>query len=229
MPGYRDDSRRENGGEINENIGFTIIREDRDNMKIIAAYGSLSGKNTNGFKTMVWPDSSMILSGKPLFLRDDTPCCINMAIGAKIKSVGKSISSKYASRYYDAIAPMVFILPQNVTKELEEGADPKAYELITDYSVVFGNSVKADEIGEKLTLKTDYTSLDDGSSKTRMEMEINNPVEIINAAISEGSRLNTLKTGDIVAFFTGMNTDAILNSLLKVYIEDRFLIETKLK
>lgn len=60
----------------------------------------------------LFPDSAITLPGKPLFLPDFTPSWeAHLLIGVRVSRLGKDISPRFASRYYDAVALLLRFVP----------------------------------------------------------------------------------------------------------------------
>lgn len=198
-------------------------------MKIIAAYKSSGREEPGRLNTMIWPDSAMIRSGKPLFVRDDTTCRIIPGIAAAVKSVGKTIRPKFASRYYDEVAPICFILPLNVAREIEKESDPKACNIVADYSIICGDFIPKETLDENLELSLSSSTLS-GESLINETLYFPNWEATLADAISAASRLNTLKTGDILATIAPLSIEARRDTLLRATFGDAApLIENKIK
>ena len=79
-------------------------------------------------------DSSMLVNRKPFFIPDwsndvrMTPCAV-----LRVSRMGKNIGQKFASRYYDAVAPGLNICAADV---LAQGDGVKAWAF--DYSLPMG-------------------------------------------------------------------------------------------
>ena len=82
-------------------------------------------------------DSSMLVNRKPFFIPDwsndvrMTPCAV-----LRVSRMGKNIGQKFASRYYDAVAPGLNICAADV---LTQGDGVKAWAF--DYSLPMGKFV----------------------------------------------------------------------------------------
>ena len=197
-------------------------------MKIIAVYNDMVSADHIGSKILVWPDSVMIDSGKPLFFPEGNDMLI-LGIGAKIDAVGKSIRPKFAHRYFKDIFPMAFILRQNVARQILIGEDPKACDIVSDYCIIHGTSF-VEDIPDLLKLHLSLSSLKIEEQSFKFDIEIKDTSGRINKAIASASTVNTLKTGDIVAFFSDFATLIEHDSLLRVASSNNnVLIENKLK
>ena len=197
-------------------------------MKIVAVYGKQPEGPQGSDRILVWPDSVLVNTGKPVFL-PDSPRYLILGIGVKIDAVGKSISPRFAKRYYNDFFPMVFFLREDVAAQIMKTEDPYAKDLVEDYSIIQGKIWESMENPESSVLNITFTSLK--SSEVSAETVIANDIEgTIHHAISVASKRNTLKTGDIVACFLKLSVKANPEHLLKITSEDgETLIENKLK
>lgn len=200
-------------------------------MKILAAYSSGQDAGQTMMKIMVWPDSAMIRSGKPVFLHEERGYYGILAIMAKIDAVGKTILPKYAGKYYTDIAPGLFILKENVARDIENHIDPAACDIVEDYSVVCGEWLPLNGNGNDLAFNISLNPLHNSGLDQEIEKNINidNPEGKIGEAVSAASARNTLKTGDSVALLTSMIIPLYPNTLLRIETEGKTLLENKLK
>ena len=203
-------------------------------MKIIASYLSNHSADSTGLNVLVWPDSAMIRSGKPVFLPDDAFYCILLGLGAKIKSVGKSIGRMFASRYYDEVMPVVFILNEDATQKILKREDPSGGEIVADYSVICGNTTilgdPRDIMGTRIeVIINPLPGAEPDTESVNETFGFANVKEAINEAIVEASIKNTLKTGDIVAYLLPRAYNADPETVLRVKMDNETLIENKLK
>lgn len=76
-------------------------------MKIIIVHNNypISSLNNEAPLTVyTLPDTAILKDGKPFFIPDfATPCCLQGHLVVKICRLGRSISERFAHRYYDAI------------------------------------------------------------------------------------------------------------------------------
>lgn len=204
-------------------------------MKTLAAFRRLdnAGK-TDGFGILAWPDSALVKSGKPIFVPDYEAYSAVIGFGVRIKAVGKSIKGKFATRYYDDLLPMAFILPGSSARRVEKGEDPYASEIVADCSVISGDESSAARMLEngELDLEWSLTPLreDDRDTGARSAtIRMSGAEADIRSAIEEASRLNTLKTGDIVAVLIPVEIKIDRDSLLRIKLKGELLLENKLK
>lgn len=202
-------------------------------MKIITVYSTREADGSTGAKCLVWPDSAMVRSGKPVFLRKERGMGLVPGISVRICAVGKSIRPRFASRYYDGVAPLAIIADSRQCGHIAEGKEPESDGLIADYSVVCGDFVKANcADGHMLNLKAQVCPLAFADVKADEEVRTSTmkcTEEAISDAIAFASRLNTLKTGDIVALLSADWLPADADSLLKMSLGENVLMLNKLK
>lgn len=200
-------------------------------MKIIGTYKSESSRDASGLNILVWPDSAMIRSGKPVFIPEGEHR-LAVALAARIDAVGKTISRRFASRYFAEIAPMVFLLPAETADTITRRRDPRASDIVSDYSVICGNfmpAIKLDDPGS-LKFSVSISSLDpENESRICDEIIIENPLTDIYEAIEAASGRNTLKTGDIVGHINDVSFPAREDSVVRIFLNDNILLENKLK
>lgn len=199
-------------------------------MKIIATYNTATSQEQSGRKILVWPDSAMINSGKLLFLPEEPDCFIVAGLGARIKSVGKTIKTRFAPRYYDEIAPLFFILKKNVVNALKEGQDPYACDIVSDFSVIWGEKLNKETVKDSCCFVLEYSDLDRESMEFSEEWLPHEAIEELNESIASASISNTIKTGDIVGFLGKTLIPASHDHLIKVKTDNgKTILETKLK
>lgn len=96
-------------------------------------------------------DSSMLVNRKPFFIPDwsndvrMTPCAV-----LRVSRMGKNIGQKFASRYYDAVAPGLNICAADV---LAQGDGVKAWAF--DYSLPMGKFVDLSQWQEEMIMSFD--------------------------------------------------------------------------
>ena len=130
---------------------------------------------------MVLKGDSCLLNGrKPFFLPEwsqeigVTPCCI-----LRVSRLGKEIAPKFASRYYDAIAPGADFVAMDVLREAQTAGKPWTKALDFDYSLAIGEWITNDEMS---------------AAKLLNDGLIVSPEE----AIAEASKVMTIRQGDLI-------------------------------
>lgn len=67
------------------------------------------------------PDTALLGAKAPFFIPDFAPCCTaNLYLAVRINRLGRSIFSKFAHRYYDAVAPAVHFTANPFLGELQD-------------------------------------------------------------------------------------------------------------
>lgn len=197
-------------------------------MKLMAVYESkgLSGNTTP--KVMVWPDSSIIGTRKPVFVPDDTEYNIHICLAARIDAVGKTVRKKFAHRYYKDVMPVGILLTKEASDKVASLEDPLACETVADYTIIVGQPVKKEENGD-YQLEISRKHLDTESGEEILDI-ITFTKECLEEAIEKSSIKNTLKTGDIIATLSSFRFPALRETLLKVTTNrSNISIENKLK
>lgn len=125
----------------------------------------------------------MILPGHPLFLPDNGESRVARAhIAVRICRLGKNISVKFASRYYDGVTVGLRIVPGgNIYSEMNGVVSAM------DNSSVFGVWCAPDTVATNFCVKVG-----------EQETELNGISSEIEAAIHEISKYMTLKMGDVI-------------------------------
>lgn len=133
----------------------------------------------NGGAEMVLKGDSCLLNGrKPFFVPEwsqeigVTPCMI-----LRVSRLGKEIAPKFASRYYDAVAPGEDFIAMDKARELAAASKPWTPAIAFDYSLAIGEWM---DKGDRLKVIGD-----------RLLMS---PEE----AIEQASKVMTIRQGDLI-------------------------------
>jgi len=133
----------------------------------------------NGGAEMVLKGDSCLLNGrKPFFVPEwsqeigVTPCMI-----LRVSRLGKEIAPKFASRYYDAVAPGEDFIAMDKARELAAAGKPWTPAIAFDYSLAIGEWM---DKGDRLKVIGD-----------RLLMS---PEE----AIEQASKVMTIRQGDLI-------------------------------
>ena len=200
-------------------------------MKIVIAYEANETTSQTGMNILVWPDSAMIRSGKPLFIPDGEMYLLPGFV-ARINSVGKSIRYKFAQRYYDEIAPAAFILPRSAATRIEDRQDPTANDIAADYSIICGDFTECARLYAKpegIRLDIEMARLGSSENVTSESLHIENLEEIINQALVTASVRNTVKTGDLTGFIFDKSFSVVPDTRLTMKIDGKVLMKNNLK
>ena len=200
-------------------------------MKITGFYNRESQEK--GF--LVWPDSVWIRNGKPMFLpEEDEPFFILFAPCLRVDKVGKSVVKKFANRYYSEMCYSAVMLNKRAYQRLHDGKDPYAMDICADCCVITGN-FKDKSLWENLkniNISFFPLFLNKGARSVTENEQIDTSqlFEKADEAISEASRLNTLKTGDlIIPELPKTGFEAIIDTKVELMAEDSELLTFKIK
>ena len=132
----------------------------------------------DGKPEMVLKGDSCLLNGrKPFFMPDWTQeLGVTECIILRVSRLGKEIAQKFASRYYDAIAPGADFIAMDTLREAQEAKRPWTQALAFDYSLAIGEWI---ENGEWKMENGEFLLSPEG-------------------AISEASKVMTIRQGDLI-------------------------------
>ncbi len=156
-------------------------------------------------RVVMFTDSSMSRNGRPLFLPPFAgKWCMKIGVALRVSRLGKFIGERFASRYYDALAPVVRLVP------LDAAGDETSAALTSfDGSIVVG----------------DWMPVDDLSDAGEISVTVNGCIDekvsfsdlAIDRLISMLSGYFTLKMGDMIV-------PANLETTLTPVIDDRVTV-----
>ena len=133
----------------------------------------------DGETEMVLKGDSCLLNGrKPLFIPDwTTDLGVTECLILRVSRLGKEIAPKFASRYYDAVAPGADFVAQDVLREVQSAGRPWTQALGFDYSLAIGewSEVQSEKV-----------------------QSIKEWVMTPEEAIAEASRVMTIRQGDLI-------------------------------
>ncbi|MDE5810079.1 MAG: fumarylacetoacetate hydrolase family protein [Muribaculaceae bacterium] len=156
-------------------------------MKILAIDRPLDGRVVISDRVDLLADSSIVLNKKPLFLPDEGEGFMGSIHPAiRICHVGRSISPKFASRYYDSFTLVLRVTPP-VDSAIPVGS---AIGVSFDSALGIGEWIPAQSIESgDVTLTCDILDIPATFSYDSMK---------IDESIAMLSRYFTLKNGDII-------------------------------
>lgn len=130
----------------------------------------------DGKSEMVLKGDSCLLNGrKPLFMPEWTKeLGVTECMILRVSRLGKEIAPKFASRYYDAIAPGADFIAIDLAREAQAAGRPWTEALAFDYSLAVGTFSD-----ERLAFSEDF---------------VLSPEE----AIAEASKVMTIRQGDLI-------------------------------
>ena len=93
-------------------------------------------------------DSCLINGRKPFFMPDwSQEIGVTNCIILRVSRLGKEIASKFASRYYDAVAPGADFIAMDIAREAKAAGTPWTKALAFDYSLAIGEYVPVSDEG----------------------------------------------------------------------------------
>lgn len=172
-------------------------------------------------------DSSLLQNRKPFFLPDHLgQIDYEAEVVVRINRVGKTISQKFAHRYYDAVTLGIDFTARDLQKKLR--AEGKPWDLCKGFD-------GAAAIGEWIPKEKfqDIQSLDfhlDINGNTVQHGNTADMLYKIDEIISYISQYYTLKTGDILYTGTPVGVGPVkIDDRLDGYIEGQKVLELKVK
>lgn len=151
----------------------------------------------DGQTEMVLKGDSCLLNGrKPLFMPEWTnELAVTECIILRVSRLGKEIASKYASRYFNAIAYGADFIALDVAREAKAQGKPWTKALAFDYSLAIGEWMEAypQQCSTDGHWQSDRAELFTREGKGEEEWLIT-PEE----AIAEASKVMTIRQGDLI-------------------------------
>ena len=121
-------------------------------------------------------DSCLLNGRKPLFMPEWTKeLGVTECMILRISRLGKEIAPKFASRYYDAVAPGADFIALDLAREAEKAGRPWTEALAFDYSLAIGTF-----------------------SDERLAFSGEDFVMTPEEAVAEASRVMTIRQGDLI-------------------------------
>lgn len=136
------------------------------------------------------PDSAIVLPGRPLFLPDfSQEWTAHISPALRVSRLGKGISSKFASRYYDALTLIVRLQPEDMVSEMKLSGGPQCLAAAFDNCLQLGKWIELTETGlpDKLEITANGATLAINAEELKADM-----------AVSVISRYMTIRNGDII-------------------------------
>ena len=172
-------------------------------------------------------DSSLLKDKKPFFIPDELGTIEYEAeIVVRICRLGKSISERFASRYYDAVTVGIDFTARDLLRKLSQQGLPWDMSKSFDGAAALGEWVSKDKFLDIQRLRFHL----DVNGETKQEGCTSDMIYKVDEIISYISRFFTLKTGDLI--YTGCPTSGFpvhINDRLEGYIEERKVLDLHCK
>ena len=172
-------------------------------------------------------DSSLLKDRKPFFIPDELGTIEYEAeVVVRVCRLGKSISERFAPRYYDAVTVGIDFTARDLLKKLSQQGLPWDMSKSFDGAAVIGEWVPKDKFLDVQRLRFHL----DVNGETKQEGCTSDMIYKVDEIISYISRFFTLKTGDLI--YTGCPTSGFpvhINDRLEGYIEERKVLDLHCK
>ena len=172
-------------------------------------------------------DSSLLKDRKPFFIPDELGTIEYEAeIVVRVCRLGKSISERVASRYYDAVTVGIDFTARDLLRKLSQQGLPWDMSKSFDGAAALGEWVSKDKFLDIQRLRFHL----DVNGETKQEGCTSDMIYKVDEIISYISRFFTLKTGDLI--YTGCPTSGFpvhINDRLEGYIEERKVLDLHCK
>lgn len=172
-------------------------------------------------------DSSLLKDRKPFFIPDELGTIEYEAeIVIRVCRLGKSISERFASRYYDAVTVGIDFTARDLLRKLSQQGLPWDMSKSFDGAAVIGEWISKDKFLDIQRLRFHL----DVNGETKQEGCTSDMIYKVDEIISYVSRFFTLKTGDLI--YTGCPVSGIpvhINDRLEGYIEERKVLDLHCK
>ena len=173
------------------------------------------------------PESALTRDGKPFFVPDFAERFdYETEIVVRINKLGKNIAERFAHRYYDELTVGIDFTARDLQGKLRSEGLPWEICKGFDGSAAIGTFVNKTELPEiqNLNFRLDI----DG--QTVQKGWTGDMIFSVDRIISYVSQFFTLKTGDLIFTGTPVGVGAVHeNQLLEGFVEDRKLLELKVK
>lgn len=173
------------------------------------------------------PESSLNRDGKPFFVPDFAERFdYETEIVVKINKLGKNIAERFAYRYYDELTVGVDFTARDLQEKLKGNGLPWDICKGFDGAAAIGEFVNKSELPDIQNLNFRL----DVDGRTAQTGWTGDMIFTIDQIISYVSKFFTLKTGDLIFTGTPVGVGPVSeNQLLEGFVEDRKLLELKVK
>ena len=173
------------------------------------------------------PDTALLKDGKPFFIPDHLGRVDHEAeMVVRICRLGKSISERFAHRYYDAVTVGIDFTARDLQSQLKAKGRPWDLSKGFDGSAAIGEWVDVQKFRDIQTIRFHL----DINGKTVQEGCTCDMMYRVDEIISYISQFFTLKTGDILFTGTPAGVGPVhVNDHLEGYLEDRKVLEFNCK
>lgn len=214
-----------------DSLAFFIVA-----MKIFVLEKNYAASNKSGDGSLytsdapivsIKADSALLKDGKPFFVPDwSEEVVYGAAVVVRICRLGKSIPTRFAHRYYDAVTVGVDFTARDLQRKLRSAGLPWELSKGFDGAATLGEWVSKDKF---LDIQALHFRLDI-NGVTVQQGRTSDMLHKIDDTIAYLSRFFTLKTGDMI--YTGTPSEggvAHIDDHVTGYVEDRKVLEFNCK
>ena len=176
-------------------------------MKIIAVGMNYAAHNQELGHTVILPkepvifmkpDSALLKDGKPFFIPDfSKEVHYETELVVRINRLGKNITQRFASRYYDAVTVGIDFTARDLQRELRSAGNPWEISKGFDNSAAIGNFIPVEKFADIQNIGFHL----DINGKTVQQGNTKDMLFRVDRIIEYISQFFTLKIGDLL--FTG--------------------------
>ena len=173
------------------------------------------------------PESSLNRDGKPFFIPDFAERFdYETEIVVRINKLGKNIGERFAYRYYDELTVGIDFTARDLQEKLKGNGLPWDICKGFDGAAAIGEFVNKSELPDIQNLNFRL----DVDGRTVQKGWTGDMIFTVDKIISYVSKFFTLKTGDLIFTGTPVGVGPVSeNQLLEGFVEDRKLLELKVK
>ena len=173
-------------------------------------------------------DSALLSGGKPFFIPDFTQRCdYETELVVRISRLGRSISQRFAHRYYDAVTVGIDFTARDLQQQLRQQGLPWDLCKGFDGSAAVGNFIPINELGcdvQDLHFHLDI------NGQTVQQGHTADMTYTVDELVSYISQYFTLKTGDLIFTGTPVGVGPVHeDDHLTGWLEDRKVLEFNVK
>jgi FAH family protein len=168
---------------LHNNYSFSALSEQ-----------SVSSSESPAMTYYTLPETALLRNGKPVFLPDyANPAQLEVHLAVRICRLGRHISARFASRYYDAATVMPHFIAPALWEKTQKLGLPWDAALGFDNATPLGEFV---EIAPSTVSQLDFSLRVDG--KEQMSGSTTQWLHHVDNVIAEVSQYFTLRRGDIL-------------------------------
>jgi 2-keto-4-pentenoate hydratase/2-oxohepta-3-ene-1,7-dioic acid hydratase in catechol pathway len=173
-------------------------------------------------------DASLLKDGKPFYIPDfSSDMQYEAEVVVKINRLGKCISRKFASRYYDEITVGIDMTARDLQQKFKKDGLPWELSKSFDNSAIIGQFVSLEKEGWNIDAIPFRLDIDE---KIVQQGNTADMIFKTDVVIEYISRFITLKMGDLIFTGTPAGVGKVqINNRLQGYIYDKKLLDFQIK